>query len=160
MSTVAPTRTNKAILLLPTVLKIYSNDVLMLQIFFAGEAPSAITASNPEKPYYSCQKIFNVFGSSKFNKYGPRIIPVISIPSKLGSLSFSKIFPSAIPHKNARARDNSIFLSYPICSKQKSQCFCNKKITEVISFISGLGFNQGRTSFPVLDCIANKISCQ
>ena len=55
--------------------------------------------------------IFNKLGANKFKTYGPKIIPVKSIPTSAGSLNFMKIPPKIIPNKNIKAKLNNILSS-------------------------------------------------
>ena len=85
-------------------------------------------------------------GSSRLNTYGPSRMPVTSIPMILGRRIFWHSAAMARPNRKMNARDVNIFGSSSV--RKKADAFLRQKITEVISFVSGLGISQGRTSFP------------
>ena len=64
----------------------------------------------------SSAEIDKIDGSSRFRTYGPKIIPVISIPIMRGSFNCWQIAAVASPTRKIRARDVNIKSPPEICS--------------------------------------------
>lgn len=87
-------------------------------------------------------------GDIRFNTYGPRTIPIISIPKSGGNLIFDKIEPSSKAHKQITANGVKNLYIYSPFAAQTKKPMLRVYFAEVISFKSGLRKIFGRTSFP------------
>ena len=83
--------------------------------------------------------IDKIDGSNKSNTYGPSTIPVINIPIMRGNLILWQIAAIDNPTKKIKASDVNINKS-SFNNAEKLMPFHDKKLVEVISLISGLGY--------------------
>ena len=80
----------------------------------------------------SSADIPRILSSNRLSTYGPRTIPVISMPSKLGNLIFWHIHPINIPKiRISEILNNIIFL---LIYAEKADTLCVHLLAEVISF--------------------------
>ena len=63
--------------------------------------------------FRSSAEIPRILSSNRFSTYGPSVMPVIIIPSRLGSLIFLQIQPIDIPTSRIKAILNNMLISIP-----------------------------------------------
>ena len=98
----------------------------------AGDVIAALVRIMINAILRSSADIPRILSSNRLSTYGPRTIPVISMPSKLGNLIFWHIHPINIPKiRISEILNNIIFL---LIYAEKADTLCVHLLAEGISF--------------------------